>query len=78
MGRKKTQDGPGRPQWVTRRDEVRLSKEDERALERWCSYSREKEKGRAYRRALLVVDYLEQHFPAVLKDAVEETEGVLK
>lgn len=70
--------GPGRPRWVSRRDEVRLSPEDEAMLENWLAYSGESERSRAFRRALHVVDALREYSPALLRQMVKKTEGVLR
>lgn len=79
MGRKKKQEGPGRPQWVTRRDEVRLSLDDEARLEWWQHACGEPEKGRAYRRALVVLHKLAERRPYDgITEALDATEGVLK
>lgn len=78
MGRVRKQEGPGRPKFVVRKDEVRLGARDVEALEWWGEQCEEVEKGRALRRALAVVVALPGVPVTQLMGALKATQGILE
>lgn len=69
--------GPGRPKWVSRRVEVRMSPGDEAALAEWKANCGETEDGRAYRRAIVAVNIMRKMVMSVALTALCESEGLL-